>query len=417
LLPFVVASRACVRRAAELALDARVEGMRADLTIVRAARVVAALDGRTAVAAGDVERAAEPALAHRRREPSRTAPPRTPPSPSPSPSTGASHAESPSPASQPSTADGTPHGTQLDCAPRQNDSEPAAPHEASDARDGDHPSARPCDIGAPASLALDAAARESLAARATPRDGARGRAETSVASGRAREVRRVTPRLAALATIRAAALERAPGATGALAVAPHHARYVARRGAARRLVVFAIDASGSMAAAARMRAAKGVVCALLEDAYRRRDLVALLAFRGADAEVLVPPTRSAVVAYRRLRTLPTGGRTPLAAGLRGARELVAAHARRDPGMRAHLVVVGDARATAPRENAFGEALHEAALLRATGLRALCVDTERGPVRLGQTRRLANELDATYRHLDECDERALGATVREWMATA
>jgi len=437
LLPFVVASRACVRRAAELALDARVEGMRADLTIVRAARVVAALDGRTAVATGDVERAAEPALVHRRREPSRTAP-RTPPS-SPSPPTGTSHAESPSPASQPSTANDTPHEAQLGCASRPNESEPAsAPHaaavgpahdlpicgaeakpssEASDARDGDDPSARPCDVGAPASLALDAAARESLAARATPRDGARGRAETSIASGRAREVRGLTPRLAALATIRAAALERAPGATGALTVAPHHARYVARRGAARRLVVFAIDASGSMAAAARMRAAKGVVCALLEDAYRRRDLVALLAFRGADAEVLVPPTRSAVVAYRRLRTLPTGGRTPLAAGLRGARELVAAHARRDPGMRAHLVVVGDARATAPRENAFGEALHEAALLRATGLRALCVDTERGPVRLGQTRRLANELDATYRHLDECDERALGATVREWMATA
>jgi len=422
LLPFVVASRACVRRAAELALDAYVEGMRADLTIVRAARVVAALDGRTAVASQDVERAAEPALAHRRREPSRTRPPRTTPS---SPLVGGS--PNGAPRSAPPSTNGSSQPEPSTSAPEPSEPQPSAlSHDGTvsnppDARNRDderdeYAGARPFDVGAPANLALDVAARETFAARETPRDGARGRAATDVASGRAREVRRVTPSLAALATVRAAALERAPGSTGTLAVVPRHARYVVRRGAARRLVVFAIDASGSMAAAARMRAAKGVVCALLEDAYRRRDLVALLAFRGFGAEVLVPPTRSAVVAYRRLRTLPTGGRTPLAAGLRGARELVAAHARRDPGMRAHIVVVGDSRATAPRENAFGEALREAALLRGAGLRALCVDTERGAVRLENTRRLANQLGATYRHLDDCDERALGATVREWMAT-
>jgi len=400
LLPFVVASRACVRRAAELALEAQVEGMRADLTIVRAARVVAALEGRTAVTSHDAERAAEPALAHRRREPVRTPPPRRPPLPQPPLSKSA-----PSDASNAASSGSQNGGTDA-----------KRPSDSSEERTGDDSSAPPFDVGMPANLALDAAAREAFAARAAPRDGARGRADTDVANGRARDVRRVSPHLAALATVRAAALERASGTTGPLVVASRHARYVVRRGAARRLVVFAIDASGSMAAAARMRAAKGVVCALLEDAYRRRDLVALLAFRGSGAEVLVPPTRSAIVAYRRLRTLPTGGRTPLAAALRGARDLALVHARRDPGMRTHLVLVGDSRATAPRENAFGAALREAALLRGTGVRALCVDTERGPVRLENTRRLANELGATYRHLDDCDERALGATVREWMAT-
>ena len=194
-------------------------------------------------------------------------------------------------------------------------------------------------------------------------------------------------------------------------------RYVERRGRERQLVVFLVDASGSMAAAARMRAAKGVVCALLEDAYRRRDAVALVAFRGEDAEVPVPPTRSAALAYRRLRMLPTGGRTPLAAGLSRVRQLVVANARRDPGARAHLVVVSDARANAPERDAFAAALREATLIRRVGLRALCVDTENGRVRLGNVARLASALAATYRHLDDCDERALGATVREWMATA
>jgi magnesium chelatase subunit D len=156
---------------------------------------------------------------------------------------------------------------------------------------------------------------------------------------------------------------------------------------------------------------------LLADAYRRRDAVALIAFRGQHAETLVPPTRSAVLAYRRLRTMPTGGRTPLADGLRTAREMLAAAARRDPAARAHLVLVSDARANAPEQNAFGAALHEAALLRARDVRVLCVDTESGRIRLGQAARLAAALDATYRKLDDCSERTLGATVREWMATA
>jgi Mg-chelatase subunit ChlD len=236
--------------------------------------------------------------------------------------------------------------------------------------------------------------------------------------GVARVTRVATPVLAPLATIRAAAQERtATEADMPLVLAPAHLRFLERRGRERQLVVFVVDASGSMAAAARMRAAKGVVCALLEDAYRRRDAVALVAFRGADAEVLVPPTRSAVLAYRRLRTLATGGRTPLARGLQRARELIAASARRDPAQRAHLVVVSDARANAPAEGALAQALREADALRAAGLRALCVDTEGGRIRLGNARRLAEALDATYQHLEDCTERALGATVREWMASA
>jgi Mg-chelatase subunit ChlD len=145
--------------------------------------------------------------------------------------------------------------------------------------------------------------------------------------------------------------------------------------------------------------------------------VALIAFRGNDAEVLVPPTRSAALAYRRLRTLATGGRTPLAQGLQRAHALLTAHARRDPAARTHLIIVSDARANAPERGAFDAALAEAATLRAKNLRSLCIDTEQGRVRMGNAARLAIALDASYRHLDDCNERALGAAVREWAATA
>jgi Mg-chelatase subunit ChlD len=84
-------------------------------------------------------------------------------------------------------------------------------------------------------------------------------------------------------------------------------------------------------------------------------------------------------------------------------------------MRAHLVLVSDARANAPAQGAFRAAVREAEIMHAAGLRALCVDTETGRLRLGNAERLALALGATYRHLEHCTERELGATLREWMA--
>lgn len=364
-----------LEQAASLAIAARSEGLRGDLAIVRAARAIAALDGRTAVTGEDVVRAAGPALAHRRREPPRggTPPPRPPAGPG---------------------------------------SEPRDDERRSDERrDGSAAGSeeRVFAIG----TALDVeAARE--AARSRTRRLAK---RNPVRAGAARAVRNATARLAAVATLRAAALDRRDSDGGALAVERRHVRFVERRGRARTLVVFVVDASGSMAAAARMAAAKGVVCGLLEDAYHRRDAVALIAFRGERAELVVPPTRSAALAFRRLRDVPTGGRTPLAAALRRAREVAAAFRRRDAEARVSIVVVSDARANAPASGALAEALHEAELLRACEVETLCVDTEAGRIRLAQAARLARALEADYRHLEECSQRTLGAAVREWMAKA
>jgi magnesium chelatase subunit D len=378
LLPDVSVGPASVRHAAALALEARAEGMRADLAIVRTARAIAALDERLEVSAADIERAALAALAHRRREAT------SPPAPRP-----------------PASGSPPPNGSQ-----RDRDEQAAKPTSEPPATFA---------VGTPTAISLLEARTQPRRVPRLSRDVARGVSAIRTATGRARLVRNVTSRISAFGTIQAAGY--AAFFSGTFTIRHEHLRFLERHGRERQLVVFVVDASGSMAAAARMRAAKGVVCGLLVDAYRRRDAVALVAFRGSDAQVLVPPTRSALLAYRRLRSMRTGGRTPLAAGLARGCDLLTANARRDPAARAHLVLVTDARANAPEVGAFPAALREAARIRATKARILCVDTEGGLVRLQSARRLAAALGATYRHLEDCSERALGATVKEWMAIA
>jgi magnesium chelatase subunit D len=161
-----------------------------------------------------------------------------------------------------------------------------------------------------------------------------------------------------------------------------------REGRESNLVLFAVDASGSMAAARRMEAVKGAVLSLLLDAYQRRDKVGLISFRGTGAELLLPPTSSADAAARRLETMPTGGRTPLAAGLTEAYATLRREKLRDPLRRPLLVVVTDGRHNAGREP--GAA---AGLLRRDGVAAVVVDCESGPVRLGLAVALARALGA------------------------
>jgi magnesium chelatase subunit D len=178
------------------------------------------------------------------------------------------------------------------------------------------------------------------------------------------------------------------------------------------LVLFAVDASGSMGSRSRMAAVKGAVLSLLLDAYQRRDKVGLVTFRGSDAEVALPPTWSVEAAAARLRTLPTGGRTPLAAGLLRAHETLRVERIRDPQRRALLVVVTDGRATGARGGRHVEEAHAAAgLIAAGGTASVVVDCESGPVRLGLAGALGAHLGATTLRLEELAADTLAATVR------
>ena len=179
-----------------------------------------------------------------------------------------------------------------------------------------------------------------------------------------------------------------------------------REGRESNLVLFVVDASGSMAARRRMEAVKGAVLSLLLDAYQRRDKVGLICFRGASAQVLLPPTSSVEAAASRLANLPTGGKTPLAAGLAEAYATLSRERLRDPLRRPLLVVVTDGRHTAG-----GEPDAAALRLRRDGVAAVVVDCEAGPVRLGLAGALAEALGAEYLHLGELSVDALAGSVR------
>jgi magnesium chelatase subunit D len=144
-----------------------------------------------------------------------------------------------------------------------------------------------------------------------------------------------------------------------------------------------------------MSAVKGAVLSLLNDAYQRRDKVGLVSFRGGDAKILLPPTSSIGLAASRLEDLPTGGRTPLAAGLTKAAEVLQRENRRDGERRPILVLLTDGRATAGPDP-----LAPAAGLRSCGAASFVVDTEEGHVRLGMAAEVAGAMGARCLRLEE-----------------
>jgi magnesium chelatase subunit D len=218
------------------------------------------------------------------------------------------------------------------------------------------------------------------------------------------------------ATLRVAATSQRGrvGSGPALKVRAADVRLGVREGREGNLVLFCVDASGSMAARRRMDAVASAVLSLLMDAYRRRDTVALVVFRGAAAEVVVPPTTSVDTAARRLRTVRTGGRTPVAAGLTTAYQVLATAAVRDPARRPLLIVVTDGRATGGADPV-GAGLHAGRQLATTGVACVVVDCEPtgpGAVRLDLARRLATVMDAEHLPLGEVAADTLTDVVRD-----
>jgi magnesium chelatase subunit D len=179
-----------------------------------------------------------------------------------------------------------------------------------------------------------------------------------------------------------------------------------REGREGNLVLFVVDASGSMASRQRMVAVKGAVLSLLTDAYQRRDKVALLSFRGEGTELLLPPTSSVDAAVARLRDMPTGGRTPLSAGLLAAADVLRVEKVRDPSRRAIVVVVTDGRHTQGPSPELA-----AAHLTKLASAFVVVDCEAGFVRLKLAHRLGEALGARVYGLDELSAEGLTRVVK------
>nr|WP_281253198.1 magnesium chelatase subunit D [Flavimaricola marinus] len=219
-------------------------------------------------------------------------------------------------------------------------------------------------------------------------------------------------RIDIVATLRAAApWQTVRGRDGPLKIRPDDIRVKRYEDKSDRLLIFAVDASGS-AALARLAEAKGAVELLLAQAYARRDHVALIAFRGTEAEILLPPTRSLVQTKRRLAALPGGGGTPLAAGLKAALELAGQAGRR--GLTPTLALLTDGRANialdgaADRAQAAEDAQRIAAGMRVNGVEALVIDTGNRPERA--LRELAGTLGAVYLPLPRADAERLSKAV-------
>jgi magnesium chelatase subunit D len=175
--------------------------------------------------------------------------------------------------------------------------------------------------------------------------------------------------------------------------------------------IFAVDASGS-AALHRLTEAKGAVELLLADCYVRRDRVAVIAFRGRGAEILLPPTRSLLRAKRSLANLPGGGGTPLAAAIDTAVSMAQAVVRR--GGTPLLVLLTDGRANVSREGIGGRALAErealsaARAIRSASLGAVLIDTSPQPQPAAH--RLASAMNALYLPLPHAAAADLSAAV-------
>ncbi|GAA1602130.1 MULTISPECIES: putative cobaltochelatase [Kribbella] len=424
LLPEVILTDAALRQIAEICASFDVDGMRADLVTARTAVAHAAWSGRTVVEVEDVRAAAKLALPHRRRrnpfdEPgldqqqleeaiNNSTPPDEDPDPDGSGGPGGA---------------GGPGGPGGGAEPADGDSDPTNGAAEPSVHESAHREAAEPGVNAGgqredvvASTAPYKARLLSVSAAGAGVAGRRSRALTEVGRvvGERARVGRESGRPHVLGTVRSAApYQKVRGRSGpGLVVRADDVRLAVREGREGNLVLFCVDASGSMGTKKRMVEVKTAIVSLLLDAYQRRDTVGLVTFAGPEATVALPPTGSVETAVRRLESLPTGGRTPLAEGLLRAADVLRIAAVRDPRRRPLLVLVTDGRATYG-DNAFARARQAAGQLAQRGIATVVVDCEpRRGVRLGLAAELAADLGAEYLDLGDVAAGNLIRTVTE-----
>jgi len=218
------------------------------------------------------------------------------------------------------------------------------------------------------------------------------------------------------ATLRAAAPFQLSRESGDMAVSieMHDIREKVREKKIGNTIMFVVDSSGSMGASKRMTAAKGAVLSLLIDAYQKRDRVGLVAFKGDSAEVLLSPTSSVELAQKHLEVMPTGGKTPLSAGIARAYEVIKREISRDKNIKPMMVLISDGRANVSSSKTgdpFAECMDMAPGLRSCGIDSIVIDTESGFIRLSRLEELATALGGQYYLLSDLRAGTLSGIVR------
>ena len=420
----VEVSPAMIQLAAVYTLKAHVAGHRADIYLIEAARAEAALAGRTYVMPKDLEKAAEFVLPHRMRKAENKEQEQTQETPpeqqqqEPQENPPSDHREEPlentppmpqnTDTPQTDTEDG--EGNQ-----EQNPNQPPMSNPKGQSRE--KVDAANLHINLPPMWIEPAKDRK-------PKKGSGKRSLTMTDLMQGRYVRAEIPKtktsdIAFDATLRAAAPYQKARPSNGCAVVIHKddLRSKVREKRTGNIFLFVVDASGSMGARERMKTVKGVIFKILLDAYQKRDRVGMIAFRKKQAEVLLPVTRSVDFAQKKLASMPTGGKTPLASGLLKAEDVLDMLYRQDANQDPVVILITDGRATSPLNkgtNPVTDAMEEAKRIGKRGLPVAVIDTESGFIKLGLAKKLAKEMGASYFQVDKISEDQL---LHIWRTTA
>ena len=400
-----------------------VDGMRGDIVMYKTASTIAAYDDRTEVNAEDVREAANLALLHRQRR-----------QPFQQPNLATDQLDSmvddfQSRDHQREQQDQPQDGNQgegesepSDLGPSDLDQPEPPEHPDPDEEPGDAgpgPQDQQFEIGDPFSVRpLNLTPPDKRSRRAS---GRRNVTITDSSAGRYVSSRRPEGKASGLAldaTLRAAAPHQPDrraesDSANAMLVEPWDIREKVRESKTGSLVLFVVDASGSMGAQRRMVAVKGAIMSLLLDAYQRRDRVGLISFRGTKADLLLPPTNSVDLAQVHLQDMPTGGRTPLSAGLFKVLEVMETERIKDRDFLPLVVLLSDGRGNVSRgpDSPLDEASVAAGIIGEGKIPSVVVDTESGFIRLGMIQPIATAMGAQYLKLEDLRADNLAEAVR------
>ncbi len=422
LLPQVIVSDDILTLITAICAEYDVDGMRGDIVMYKTAATIAAYEDRTEVNAEDVREAANLALLHRQRRQPFQQPnlateqldsmvddfqgqdrQRESQDSSQNDSQGEGDSE-PSDLSPPDLNSAEPDN-------EADNSNPGSLGQEEQFEVGDSYSVRPLNLKPPDQRSRRASGRRNV----TITDSSAGRYVGSrMPEGKASG-------LALDATLRAAAPHQlgrraASESQNVVLIEAQDIRDKVRESKSGSMVLFVVDASGSMGAQRRMVAVKGAVMSLLLDAYQRRDRVGMISFRGTSASLMLPPTNSVDLARVHLADMPTGGRTPLSAGLFKALEVIETERVKDRNVLPLLVLLSDGRGNVALglDSPLDEAYAAAGIIGDDKIPSVVVDTESGYIRLGMVQSVAEAMDAQYLKLEDLRAESLADAVRQKM---